>query len=71
MGKVKSKLMEQQDDLFEIVDLEDIISESESFEEFASRVMIEGGDAYYNWAANCGIHTERFIITDLWNESWS
>lgn len=70
MGKVKSMLMDAQDELFDIIDVEDVISGCESFEEFAATLMQDGGLAYYDWAYKFGLDMERFVITDLWNEFW-
>ena len=71
MGKIKSQMMQAQDELFEIFDIEDVISGCESFEEFAGTLMTEGGLAYYDWAYKFGLELERFVITDLWNEFWA
>jgi len=71
MGKIKSQMMQAQDELFEIFDIEDVISGCESFEEFAATLMTEGGLAYYDWAYKFGLDLERFVITDLWNEFWA
>ena len=71
MGKVKSMLMDAQDELFEIVDIEEVISGCECFDEFAATLMEDGGLAYYDWAYKVGLQMERFIIIDIWNEFWS
>ena len=71
MGKVKSMLMDAQDELFEIVDIEDVISGCECFDEFAATLMEDGGLAYYDWSYKFGLDVERFVITDIWNEFWS
>ena len=70
MGKIKSMLMDAQDELFDIIDVEDVISGCESFEEFAATLMQDGGLAYYDWAYKFGLDMERCVITDLWNEFW-
>lgn len=71
MGKVKSQIMEAQDELFAIMDIEDVIGSSECFEEFAATLMEQGGLAYYDWAYKFGLDVERFVVTDIWNEFWS
>lgn len=70
MGKVKSMLMEAQDELFAIMDVENTVCTSECFDEFAATLMTDGGLAYYDWAYKFGLDVERFVITDIWNEYW-
>ena len=71
MGKVKSMLMDAQDELFAIADVENIVCNSECFDEFAATLMEDGGLAYYDWSYKFGLDVERFVITDIWNEFWA
>ena len=70
MGKIKSQIMEAQDELFAIMDVENTVCTSECFDELAATLMTLGGLAYYDWAYKFGLDIERFVITDIWNEYW-
>ena len=70
MGKIKSDIMDAQDELFAILDVENIVCTSECFDEFAATLMQDGGLAYYDWSYTFGLDVERFVITDIWNEFW-
>ena len=43
MGKMKSQIMEAQDELFAIMDVENTVCTSECFDEFAATLMTLGG----------------------------
>jgi len=70
MGKVKSMLMDAQDELFEIVDLEDAIMGCEEFAEFMYNVTEAGGVAFMEYIDTHGRDTVNFILNDTWNEYW-
>ena len=70
MGKVKSMLMDAQDELFEIVDIEDAISGAECVAEFHYNVTEAGGEAFQEWLDEVGKSTANYILNDAWNEFW-
>lgn len=70
MGKVKSMLMDQQDALYEIVDLEDAIQGCEEYAEFMYNVTEAGGVAFQEYLDVHGLDTVSYILNDAWNDYW-
>ena len=70
MGKMKSMLMDAQDELYDIVDLEDCISGAECSAEARYNVTEAGGEAFQQFIDRHGRQTANYIINDAWNEFW-
>ena len=68
MGKMKSMLMDQQEEFFALGDIESLIWESENFAEFNHKLAEVPG--MVEFMKTVGHSTYRYIVTDVWNEVW-
>ena len=68
MGKMKALAMDFEEQLFDLVNIEEIINECEDFGQFSHKLMMAPG--VLAWWTDVGTHNGRYIVSNIWNEYW-
>jgi len=68
MGKVKSMMMDLQDEFHAIVDAESAIADADCIEEFKVNVTTLGGVEFQEFINKVGPNDARWVVEDAWNE---
>jgi hypothetical protein len=68
MGKVKGLVMDIEEELYDIDNFEDMISESESYSQFTMKLLEK--PQFNKIHEQYGSSWVRGVLLDMWNEYW-
>lgn len=68
MGKVKGLVMDIQEEIYDIDNLEDMISESESYSQFTMKLLEK--PQFKKIYEQYGSSWVKGVLLDMWNEYW-